>query len=235
MRQVGRRLAFVLVAVVVAGAVLAHRSPSSGMSARDIAVIDGDTIQIGETVVQLYGIDAPELGQRCFADFKWIHCGLEAAFELRKLIFVEHAPVTCRPAAETTDPSARVCHVGTLDFAHVLLNGGYVVAAPDTTEGYREAEMSARAANLGLWHTEFVAPADWRAGTRLPKESASEGPDCPIKAVTADDGGRHYYVPTDDGYDSIRVVRARGDRIYCSDEDARSAGWRRPGEKAGGG
>jgi endonuclease YncB( thermonuclease family) len=219
------------------GAVLAYRLAQSTempsiVEAHQVAVIDGDTIQMGAAVVQLYGIDAPELGQRCYTDYKWTHCGLEAAYELRKLIFVEHAPISCRSVAGAADPSAQVCHVGNMDFAHVLLIGGYVVTTPDAPEGYREAEVSAKAADLGLWHTQFIPPADWRAGERLPEENASEEPDCPIKAVIAEDGSRHYFVPTDDDYDSVHIDPARGGRAFCSDEEARDAGWRRPGEQA---
>lgn len=239
MRRFSGRLAVLVAALVLAlaGEIGAHRTTSSTempatMSARHVTVIDGDTIQLGGAIVQLYGIDAPELGQRCYHDLKWSHCGLDAAYELHKLINVEHTPVTCRPAEGEADPSLRVCSVGTIDFAHVLLKSGYAVTAADTTEGYREAEAEARAAGLGLWHSQFVPPADWRAGRRLPNENPSEDPACPIKAVIGDGGLRIYHVPTDAVYQSVTVDPAKGERFFCSDEEARDAGWHRLGERA---
>ena len=49
-------------------------------------VIDGDTLQIEQSIVHLAGIDAPELGQRCLLEEKEWRCGLEAALALRKLV-----------------------------------------------------------------------------------------------------------------------------------------------------
>ena len=45
-----------------------------------------------------------------------------------------------------------------------------------------------------------------------------------------EDGRRTYFVPTDEGYESIDVDPSRGDRYYCSDEEARRDGWRRTSE-----
>jgi endonuclease YncB( thermonuclease family) len=41
---------------------------SSQNSAERLSVIDGDTLQVDGAIVQLYGIDAPELGQLCESD-----------------------------------------------------------------------------------------------------------------------------------------------------------------------
>ena len=44
------------------------------------------------------------------------------------------------------------------------------------------------------------------------------------------DGDRLYYVPTDQAYQSVAVELSKGDRFFCSDEQARQAGWRREGQ-----
>ena len=49
-------------------------------------VIDGDTIEIASTKIRLFGIDAPESKQTCFADKSEYACGEAAAQALRDLI-----------------------------------------------------------------------------------------------------------------------------------------------------
>ena len=45
-------------------------------------IIDGDTIQIGDNRIRLYGIDAPELKQVCKINGRNWMCGEEAAMAL---------------------------------------------------------------------------------------------------------------------------------------------------------
>jgi len=223
-----------LVAVVVAVGLVLYVgwAPASRAGTTDtpVSVIDGDTIQIDGKIIQIYGIDAPELGQMCRHDGTWFHCGLDAAFELNKLIGLEETALRCAPPEGKAGAATQVCQVGHFDVAHVLLSSGYVVATAEAGSNYREAESSARGAKLGLWHSEFVTPADWRAGRRLADEPDPAGEPCPIKAVVSPGGEHFYYVPTDKVYDALPLDPARQDRRFCSDEDARAAGWVRRGQ-----
>lgn len=229
-------LRFVL-AVGVLAAVIQLAGPAGGLAAEPaghVSVIDGDTLQVNGRIIQLFGIDAPELGQSCFHDGSWYQCGLTAAFELQKLIELENTMLTCAPPPQPALPSTEVCQVGHMDVATVLLEGGYAFALPTAGPEYLAAQTTARQGRLGVWHTEQVSPAEWRAGERLPGEAAAEKGNCPVKGTVAADGRRLYYVPTDPGYDSIAVHPTHGGRRFCSDEQARAAGWRRPGEKDSG-
>jgi endonuclease YncB( thermonuclease family) len=195
-----------------------------------VVVIDGDTIELDGEAVQIHGIDAPELGQRCLHDETWSRCGLDAAFALNKLLRVDHGPLSCMPPEGKPQQWAQVCLLGQNDLAEVLLKGGYAVALPDGPADYRVAQDTARQAGLGLWHDKFIDPAAWRDGERLPNESESADA-CPIKAVVAADGARLYHVPTDAGYAKVTLDPAKGDRRFCSDEEARQAGWRHAAAK----
>lgn len=57
--------------------------PSAWMFHADMSgradVIDGDTIDVGGQHIRLYGVDAPERGQSCFAEGVSWPCGREAA------------------------------------------------------------------------------------------------------------------------------------------------------------
>jgi endonuclease YncB( thermonuclease family) len=190
-----------------------------------IQVIDGDTIEIGDRVVRLFGIQAPELGQRCLHDGVWAHCGLDAAYELKKLIGVTHSPVICSPVAGRGALPAAICMAGRTDIAHVLLLGGYVTTTDEASPAYKEAEAEASHARLGLWHSQFVAPADWRAGERLPSEGDTDADPCPIKAKVTANGKRVFYVPTDADYQTIKTDPAKGDVLFCSVDEALTEGW----------
>lgn len=201
----------------------------AGGKDRPATAIDGDTIQLDGKVVQLYGIDAPELGQHCLDSGVWETCGQAAAHELNKQLRLSRQTVKCLPVKSSETPED-VCFVGDTDVAEALLTAGYVTASAAANPDYRELEETAREARLGLWHSDFVTPSDWRRGKRLANEPGPEADPCPVKAVAMGDGQRFYFVPTDDGYESVKVDPAHGDRRYCSDESARQDGWRRAGE-----
>jgi endonuclease YncB( thermonuclease family) len=211
-------------------AMFASHDPVSGQ----VTVIDGDTLQVGNKVIQLYGIDAPELGQLCNEDGRLRHCGVDAALALRKLITMAEPSLHCSPWHDGSDQTeaagvmVEVCEVGNQDIGLIMLHGGYSVALPGSFPDYTEAQEQAREGNLGLWHTQFMLPWEWRKGDRSPDEQT----DCNVKATTSDPGGPVYYVPTDPEYDRIAIDPAQGDTWFCSDEEARLAGWRRPGEDA---
>ena len=112
----------------------------------EFSVVDGDTLQIGDKVVDLYGIDAPELGQLCFHDNDWNRCGQAAAFELKKLIEFDGPPV-CEPAPQNRNQV--VCRASGRDVALALLRAGYAVASTGSGDIYREAEKSARETSSG--------------------------------------------------------------------------------------
>ncbi|WP_435372982.1 sunset domain-containing protein [Aquisalimonas lutea] len=64
--------------------------------------------------------------------------------------------------------------------------------------------------------TEF-----WRSST----ESVSEG--CRIKGNISMNGERIYHVPGSEWYDETQIDRLKGERWFCSEDEARAAGWRR--------
>jgi micrococcal nuclease len=69
-------------------------------------------------------------------------------------------------------------------------------------------------------------------GVQAPSRPSDSTRDCNIKGVIDADGQRLYYVPTDPTYGTITIDPQRGHKAFCSDEEARQAGWRRIGETA---
>lgn len=223
-----------LLVVLTAGSNPVRADDTRAVPQSDVKVIDGDTIEVHGRVIDLYGIDAPELGQVCLHNGTPWQCGLEAAFALRQILTVEHAGVRCRHWPNANSSGPMVCEAGPVDVARVLISSGHVIVLPDAFPDYRELEHRAKKANVGLWRGRFIAPRDWRSGRRLPKEELlrSDLSACPVKARIDGAGRRIYLVPTDHRFRSVRVAPERGERCFLADEAARAAGWRRPGELA---
>lgn len=221
MKDALRLLAALAVLVPAAAAPLwAATEPLTG----EALSIDGDTLEIGGSLVQLQGIDAPELGQTCLRGGKRWRCGLEAAFALKRALVL--GSVSCLPSRTEGPRILALCTRGSVDLAEELLRKGYAVVADDATPGYRRAESAARAAGLGLWRGEFVRPWDWRRGVRLSGGPSDAVVVCEVKGVINDRGQRVFYVPGDKGYDNITVDPAKGERLFCSDDEALLRGWR---------
>jgi endonuclease YncB( thermonuclease family) len=208
-----------------------------GGPGQDLQVIDGDTLQSDGEIIQLYGIDAPELGQTCLREDEPWPCGVEAALALQKLVTLSGQPVICKPwkeGGQTDGPNGelvRVCELGDdQDLSLAMLGDGYAVALPGSFPDYGEVERKAKEAGLGIWGSQFTLPSEWRAGQRTAGKADEPTDACNIKGTLRGDNQRIYVVPTDKGYEATTLDPARGERLFCSDEEARRAGWRRAGE-----
>ncbi len=207
-----------LIAILLAAAP-SGRADSAGQA----SVIDGDTLQIDDRVVNLSSIDAPELGQRCMKEAKEWRCGLEAALALRKL--TAFGTVSCTSEDKGAVVTG-ICQIEGKDLGEVLLGQGYAVALEGALPNYRSAETAAKAAKLGLWRGVFIRPKAWRTGERLPGET-TDPTFCVVKGVVTKDGQKIFYIPSDGNYNQIEVDQAKGERMFCSDDEAILAGWYR--------
>ena len=188
-----------------------------------VLIIDGDSLQIGGQIFNLSGIDAPELGQRCKIESKEWRCGLEAALALRKL--AAFGAVTCTSEEDGVHVRG-LCQVEGKDLSEIMLGQGYAVALTDGFPAYKAAEAAARTAKLGLWRGDFIPPQAWRRGERLPGE-VTDPTFCVVKAVITEKKQKIFFIPSDERYSQIEIDPERGERMFCSDDEAILQGWNR--------
>jgi len=216
----------------------ANSMPPVNASQENTVVIDGDTIQIGDIVFQLSGIDAPELGQLCGHGEHRRHCGLEAAYALKKWIDLAVPPITCYRINGSASVVVASCVIGEGDVSIALLEGGHAVVAPEDSLFYspaesplfRRVEGAAKGAHMGIWKSDFSLPWEWRKQKDPPDGRSFIDPACVVKGKVTEAGERLYYGPLDEAYDNLTVDPKKGERLFCSDDQARAAGWLRPGQ-----
>ncbi len=208
--------------LVTAGILMVTGLTGAGRPARadmapGLTVIDGDTLSRGGELVQLSGIDAPELGQQCHDGEMLYACGLAAAYELEKILTLE--PVTCARSGETG--VSYECHTPDGSLSQKLVEDGLAVALSGTD--LEPAQDKARHVPLGIWRGKFVPPEAWRAGTRLVGEPSGTDA-CPVLGFQQN-SRQVYVVPTDADYESISRDKNLQLQRFCSDEAARSSGY----------
>ena len=203
-------------------------APASAQSGQT-RVIDGDTIDVGKTRVRLYGIDAPESGQSCIAGgVRWA-CGHRATRALAGRL--RSWQVVCEERDQ--DRYGRivaVCRQDGRDINAWLVAEGWALAYRRYSRAYVDEEQRAREARKGMWRGAFVAPWDWRRGKRLRGSARTTRPPakrCNIKGNISRNGKLIYHVPGGRYYPQTRIDTSRGERWFCSEREARAAGWRR--------
>ena len=219
----------------VRGGVESRRSERFQADLSGIArVLDGDTIEIGTQRIRLWGVDAPEGRQSCLAGSRRWPCGRRATAALASRI--DGRSVTC----EERDRDGRivaVCRHGGRDVNAWLVREGWALAYRRYSRAYVGEESAAKVARRGLWRGEFVQPWNWRRGERLQtanrdarRSSTRDRGACNIKGnISRKSGRRIYHVPGDSDYARTRISRSHGERWFCTESEARAAGWRRAG------
>lgn len=201
------------------------------------SVIDGDTIEIQGERIRLNGVDAPESDQVCKdGNGKSYRCGARAADALTSFLKAS-SPTTC-DFIERDQYGRFVGNCYRADGASVqafLVGNGWAMDWPRYSGGaYSEEQAAAKAERLGMWVGAFQPPWEWRAGKRQGAQSAPITPlmengltrDCAIKGNIASDGDRIYHMPGQQHYSRTKINESKGERWFCSEAEARAAGWR---------
>jgi endonuclease YncB( thermonuclease family) len=222
-----------------------------GTSAASIAgaakITDGDTVKIGGTNIRLNGIDAPETDQVCLDSSGMNYrCGIAARNALINLI--GRKILTC--SGREVDVYGRrimTCFVGDIDINEAMVAEGWALAFRRYSNVYVHQEREAKRRKSGLWSGAFIAPWDWRKRDQqteilgaltvpldaqkrlvpLPFESSSASTGCEIKGNISRKGVRIYHTPGQRDYDRTRITEGKGERWFCTEAEARAAGWRR--------
>lgn len=194
-------------------------------------VVDGDSLEIGTTSVRLHAVDAPEGRQACTRNSGAWRCGAAAASKLEQLVGTR--TIVC----EQTDIDAygrtvARCSNGEVDLGAEMVRAGLALAYRRYGSDYVREESQAKAAGVGMWAGEFMAPWDWRADPQPGRPSIEAGSSaldaCLIKGNINRRGDRIYHVPASRSYSETIIDTSRGERWFCSEEQALTAGWRAP-------
>lgn len=189
-----------------------------------VRVIDGDTFEVGGQRVRLHGIDAPEQNQICEDEngAPWA-CGEFVTAEVRRRY--EGRSVTCQQI--DIDRYGRIvgkCFAGGQDIGEDIVLDGWATAYRQYSMDYDLAEKSAQVRGDGIWAGGLQAPAAFRA-QRQPSPTTPAQGSCIIKGNISG-SGRIYHMPHNRDYGRTRINEAQGERWFCTEADARAAGWR---------
>ncbi len=160
-----------LIAAIILGLLSAAALTFSGSEIRSMAdnvrVIDGDSLQIGDEEIRLWGIDAPEFKQDCRSGQGVYPCGREAKKQLRAL--VQNVTLACKGLGrDRYDRLLAVCRNGKTDINAELVKDGFAYAYG----GYKAEENSARSSKLGVWATDNERPKAYRERTKAAMDLA---------------------------------------------------------------
>ena len=209
--------------LIVLLAVAAPPAQATEFSGR-VGFSDADSLKVGSVTVRLFGIDAPELDQSCKrADGASWRCGRWAATEA-KARFDGRTAICTALDRDRYDRIVARCYVGGIDIADVLVRSGIATAYRKYSLEYIDAEKVASIGSIGIWAGTLDAPADHRAATAPAPQLSATG--CAIKGNISG-SGQIYHMPGQKFYDDTRISPARGERWFCTEAEARAAGWRR--------
>lgn len=191
-------------------------------------VLDGDTLTIGVAQVRLYGLDAPEEGQRCGrpdgSDWACDRAATERLVEL-----AEDRDTVCDILdVDVYGRLVATCEVAGVDLGKTLVEEGLGWAFIEYADDYVPLETAARDAGRGIWEhgADPETPSAYRANRWQRAAASSPRPGCPIKGNISRGDNRIYHTPWSKYYGRTRIDIENGERWFCDEAEAISAGWR---------
>jgi micrococcal nuclease len=207
-------------------------------------VVDGDTIEVEiagqEYTLRYIGINTPETVDprrpvECF--------GREASDFNKQLVLGE--AVGLEKDVSETDQFGRLLRYVWLSGPSTGSGQAEMVNATLVREGYAQAsayppdvkyqdlfsslQAEASEAGRGLWGTACEATASPTAISTVPGACEYSGTSDPVIKgnISVSSGEKIYHVPGGDFYDETVIDESSGERWFCTEADAVSAGWRK--------
>ena len=131
----------------------------------NVKVIDGDTINLNGVKFRLYGIDSPELNQKCKINNKSYRCGLLAKNFLESIINTND--LNCEKINK--DRYSRIiakCYSNKKDLNRLMVKNGWALAYTKYSNNYVDDQTFAKKNKLGIWEGKFINPETWRMNKR---------------------------------------------------------------------
>ncbi|MGE0237167.1 MAG: thermonuclease family protein [Parvibaculaceae bacterium] len=192
-------------------------------------VIDGDTLLVGGQEVRIHGIDAPETSQKCQLPKGTWDCSYAAVAALQAVTHGKTVTCTGHEMDQYGRLIARCSTDGFPDIGASLVAAGYAWAFIKYSTDYVGLEKAPRAKRIGIWQSKTQPPWEYRARRwETASKLATTTQGCPIKGNINAKGERIYHAPWSKHYARTRIDPAKGERWFCSEAEARAAGWRAP-------
>lgn len=206
-------------------------------SVQVVSVVDGDTFKValddGVKTVRVIGIDTPETVH----PEKPVECfGREASKQAKALLTGQEVSISFDPLVGEQDQYGRLLVYATLpdgrDFGETMIKAGYAYeytydGAYEKQALYKAAETIARTARTGLWGEANCTKDEPAVSAETPYITANTSTECVLKGNVNADGERIYHVPGQMHYEKTVIDESKGERWFCSDEQATTAGWRK--------
>jgi len=232
-----KRASIVIVVLlsVLVGTCAAVELPAP-ITAKALRAVDGDTIKISvegrEDTVRLIGVDTPET---VHPNKPVEYFGREASAFTHRMADGKIVRLEFDQASAATKHRDRYGRL----LAYVFLPDGTLLNSEIIRQGYGHAytkypfsrkeefvaiEREAREARRGLWAQSEDASS---AVTTTPIPAPPDERKCKIKGNINARGDKIYHVPGQEHYEITRIDESRGERWFCTEEEAVKAGWRR--------
>lgn len=136
----------------------AFAAPVSGVVTR---VIDGDTLQINNTRIRLWGIDAFESSQKCTDSRGQVYpCGQVAKSTLTGMVLGKRLSCSQKDI-DRYGRTVAVCRLDRNDIGGRMVELGWAIHYA-SNETYLDREKEAQGRKAGAWNGTFATPIDYR-------------------------------------------------------------------------
>ena len=140
---------------------------------------------------------------------------------------VSGAEVKCEEV--TPDGMGRIiacCWADDQSIGGYMTRTGMAWAFVKYSDTYIQEEALARSEGIGIWRAPTQPAWEFRAERwAVAEQEAPEG--CPIKGNISRNG-RIYHPPWSPWYSRTKISVEKGERWFCSEDEAIEAGWRAP-------